>query len=451
MDSLSGLAQSLSTKAQDADKIVVRAGRPKLEKNALLTRSRDLLTRYITLYPADEQADDAAFSLVNVFFSLKDYPGMVAAATASAERHAAGTFSDSFKYMAALGYFWQGAFDKALAAAAPVANGESKDRDYARYVTAQVHHAQGQPALAIEWYGKVKAVYEDAAEAIAWFEEKKVSLPEVSIFKPGEPVKLSLDYRNIKEGAVQLYKVDLMKLYLREKSLSNITRVNLAGIAPQAGEAFQLGEGKDYAEKKKELVLPVTEEGAYLAIVRGDNLFTSGLVLISPLKLEVKENQSGSVRVNVTDAATGKALADAEVKALGSNSQEVQSGTTDPRGVFEAGNISGTSTVIVKQGENRYAFHRGTAMLGFDSPQIPQTFGGQAPAGGRGSGRGMGVGSGFGNGQGAAAKPKVMSKGDYLKNVDESNKKLQQQQIQNWEGKRRSNPKGVEASEALSK
>jgi tetratricopeptide (TPR) repeat protein len=445
MDSLSGLAQSLSTKAPDAEKLTVRAGRPKMEKNALLTRSRDLLQRYITLYPGNDQADDAAFSLVNVFFSLKDYPGMVAAATAGAERHASGTFSESFKYMAALGWFWQGQFEKALAAAAPVANGESKDRDYARYVTAQVHHAQGQPAAAIEWYEKVKTVYEDAAEAIAWFEEKKVSLPEVSVFKPGEPVKLTLDYRNIKEGAVQLYKVDLMKLYLREKSLSNITRVNLAGIAPQAGESFKLGDGRDYAGKKKELTLPVKDDGAYLAIVRGDNLFTSGLILISPLKLEVKENDAGSVRVNVSDAASGKALADAEVKALGSSSQEVQSGTTDPRGVFEAGDISGEATVIVKQGENRYAFHRGTVRIGFDPPQIPQTFGGQGPANAA---------------QGAfpvtpttpvSGKPKVMSKGDYLKNIDESNKMLQQRQIDVWDTKRRGNAKGVEAGEALKK
>ena len=447
MDSLSGLAQSLSTKAPEADKLPVRRGKAKLEKNALLTRSRDLLQRYLTLYPAGDQTDDAAFSLVNVFFSLKDYAGMVNAATAGSERYAGSNFGDSFKYMAALGWFWQGAFDKALAAAAPVANGESKDRDYARYVTAQVHHAQGQPAQAIEWYQKVKTVYDDAAEAIAWFEEKKVSLPEVSIFKPGEPVKLTLDYRNIKEGAVQLYKVDLMKLYLREKSLSNITRVNLAGIAPQAGESFQLGEGKDYAGKKKELTLPVKDEGAYLAIVRGDNLFTSGLVLISPLKLEVKENEAGSVRVNVTDAATGKALADAEVKALGSNSQEVQEGTTDPRGVYEAGDISGTATVIVKQGENRYAFHRGTVDIGFDPPQIPQTFGGQAPANAA-QGGAFPVTPTTPAGSG---KPKVMSKGDYLKNIDESNKMLQQQQIQNWDTKRRSNAKGVEASEALSK
>jgi tetratricopeptide (TPR) repeat protein len=430
-DSLTGLAQSLSTRAPGADKLPVRRGQPKLEKNALLTRSRDLLQRFITVYPGDDQADDAAFSLVNVFFSLKDYPGMVSAATVSAERYTGSSFSDSFKYMAALGWFWQGQFDKALAAAAPVANGESKDRDYARYVTAQVYHAQGKPAEAIEWYQKVKTTYDDAAEAIAWFEEKKVSLPEVTIVKPGEPVKLTLDYRNIKEGAVQLYKVDLMKLYLREKSLSNITRVNLAGIAPQAGEAFQLGEGKDYVARKKELTLPVKEEGAYLAIVRGDNLFTSGLILISPLKLEVKENRAGSVRVNVSDAATGTALADAEVKALGSQSQVVQSGTTDPRGVFEAGSISGTSTVIVKQGENRYAFHRGTVALGSNAQQTPQTFGGQSAA--------------------PMAKPRVLEKGDYFKNINESNKALQDEQLQNWDTKRRGNDKGVKAGEALKK
>ena len=242
-------------------------------------------------------------------------------------------------------------------------------------------------------------------------------------------MKLTLDYRNLKEGAVQLYKVDLMKLYLREKSLSNITRINLAGIQPQASEAFALGEGKDYDLKKKELTLPVKEEGAYLAIVRGDNLFTSGLILISPLKLEVKENQEGSVRVNVADAASGKALADAEVKALGSDSQEVQSGTTDPRGVFEAGSIEGTSTVIVKQGENRYAFHRGTVEIGDNPPQVPQTFGGGGPL----------------------AKPKVLDKGEYLKNIDDSNKKLQRDQIQNWDEKRRGNAKGVEAGKAFSK
>jgi hypothetical protein len=426
--SLSGLAQSLSTTAPEADKLPVRRGQPKLEKNALLARSRDLLYQFVTLYPTDDQADDATFSMVNVYFALKDYPGMVQAAIAGAGRHAASPFADSFKYLAALGYFWQGAFDQALAAAAPVANGEGKDRDYARYVTAQVHHAQGQPAEAIAWYDKVKSVYPDAAQAIALYEEKRVSLPEVTIFKPGDEVKLTLDYRNITEGAVQLYKVDLLKLYLREKSLSNITRIDLAGIVPQAGETFALGDGKDYAVKHRVLQLPLKEEGAYLAIVRGDHLFTSGLVLISPLKLEVKEDPAGSVRVAVTDAATGKVLADAEVKALGSARPLVMSGTTDPRGVVEVGNLEGTATVIVKQGDNRYAFHRGTRFLGSR-------------------------GGGGGDATPAASRPtgKVLEKGEYLKNIDQSNKAVQQKQMQDWDTKRRANSKGVEASDVMKK
>ncbi len=431
--SLIGLAQDLSAKAPDAESLPVRRGGKKLEKNALLNHSRDLLEQFITLYPTDPQVDDAAFSRVNVYFSLKNYPGMVSAATSGAEHYTTSPFADSFKYMAALGYFWQGEFEKSLTAAAPVANGDGKDRDYARYVTAQVYHAQGRPVDAIAWYEKVKSVYEDAAQAIALFEEKRVSLPEVTIYKPGEEVKLTLDYRNIQEGAVLLYKVDLLKLYLREKSLSNITRVDLAGIAPQAGESFTLGDGKDYAVKAKELKLPVKEEGAYLAIVRGDNLFTSGLVLISPLKLEVKENPNGRVRATVTDAATGKALADAEVKALGSENQEVQSGTTDPRGVFEVGDIDGTSTVIVKQGENRYAFHRGNMVLQSSSaPQLPNSVGTSDP-------------------KAALPSPKVLEKGEYLKNIDESNKALQKQQIQKWEMKRRSNSKGVEANDVMKK
>jgi hypothetical protein len=222
--------------------------------------------------------------------------------------------------------------------------------------------------------------------------------------------------------------VDLLKLYLREKSLSNITRVDLAGIAPQAGETFALGDGNDYAVKHRVLELPVKEEGAYLAIVRGDNLFTSGLVLISPLKLEVKENPEGSVRATVTDAASGKALADAEVKALGSASPEVQSGTTDPRGVFEVGGIRGTSTIIVKQGDHRYAFHRGTRALG---PRTPPPSSNSLDA--------------------IPSKRRVLEKGEYLRNIDESNKAVQQQQMQNWESKRRSNSKGVEASDVMKK
>ena len=98
--------------------------------------------------------------------------------------------------MAALGHFWQRHYDEALASAAPVTEGDSKDRDYARYITAQIHHAQGSPGKAIAWYEKVKTLYPDAMQAIDYFEEEKISLQEVNTFKPGEKVIVDLEYRN---------------------------------------------------------------------------------------------------------------------------------------------------------------------------------------------------------------------------------------------------------------
>ena len=109
----------------------------------------------------------------------------------------------------------------------------------------------------------------------------------------------------------------------------------------------------------------------------------------------------------------------------------------------------------MKQGENRYAFHRGTVAIGFDLPQIPQNFGNDPAQ----------VADPFASGQGAGnvrrrvtlppgAKPssgKVLGKEQYFQNLDESNKKLQKQQIDAWDEKRRGNSKGVEAGKAFSK
>ena len=80
----------------------------------------------------------------------------------------------------------------------------------------------------------------------------------------------------------------------------------------------------------------------------------------------------------------------------------------------------------------RYAFHRGNTVLQANIPQeVPQSSGGAA-----------------------SPKPsnrKVLEKGEYLKNIDESNKAVQKQQIQSWDSKRRSNSNGVEASDVMKK
>lgn len=401
------------------------------EEIAMLEHSRRLLHRFLTLYPDSPLADDAAFSEANVYFALKDYANVVLHASRSAERHAESELKSSFEYMAALGHFWQRHYKEALDSAVSVANGTSKDRDYARYITAQIYHATGAPSEALSWYEKVRKLYPDAADAIEYFKEKKIRMGEVTTFKPGEAAEIKIDYRNIKEANLEVYKVDLMKLYLREKNLSNITAVDLAGIDPESSMKIPFGNGEDFSDKSKKAKLPIKDEGAYLVICRGDNLYTSGLVLISSLKLEIQETPNeGSVRVNVRDmTADGDYIPEVLVKVVGTNNKLFLSGHTDLRGVFQAEGVNGAATVLARAEGGKYAFYRGQQTHG-TPPKA------NAPA--------------------AESKPrqqsetskKMLQRSDYLMNINEQNKAFQDSNFKAWDVQRRGDNRGVEVQKA---
>ena len=61
----------------------------------------------------------------------------------------------------------------------------------------------------------------------------------------------------------------------------------------------------------------------------------------------------------------------ADVKVVGSSSRSIVSGKTDPRGLFLADGVAGTSTVIARLGEREYAFFRGKQALGPRPDQKP--------------------------------------------------------------------------------
>ncbi|MCP5115830.1 MAG: hypothetical protein GY953_33810, partial [bacterium] len=210
--------------------------------------------------------EGAAFSLANVLFLLKDYPGMVRRCEVTLAAKPGGEMADTFHYLAALGHFWQSRFAEALEAAAKVVESQSKDRDYALYVTAQIYHAMDEPEQAIVWYRKVEDIFDDAQVSLAALEEKNVLRREVTAVRPGEAAEVKLRYRNIRSAALQIYKVDLMKLYLRKKNLGNISEVDLAGIASQGELAVELGDGKAYEWREREIALGLKDEGAYLVI-----------------------------------------------------------------------------------------------------------------------------------------------------------------------------------------
>ena len=434
------LAQRFQEMAANPASVPLRPGAAKWTKNQLLERSRDLLRRFVTLHAKDDLADDAAFSLANVFFDLKDYVSVVTTAGNAATTFTKSSFLNNFHYMTALGRFWQYQFPEALAAAAPVAAGTSEDAPNARYITAQIHHAQGKAAEAILWYEKVKNDFDDARESIAVLQEKGVKLPHATRVKPGQPVKLELDHRNVKEAALLIYRVDLMKLQERQKDLSSVSSVNLSGITPQAEMKVPLGDGLDYAWKKRSIELPLKDEGAYLVICRGDSQMTSGIVLLTTLDLEVHEDASnGGVRVQVRDTTRNAYVADADIAAYDSSgTTPPQKGRTDPRGAFSASDIHGHATVVVKLGENRYAIHRSAGNL--MPPQVVVRTPVPSPTNGAPAQQ-----------PAAPATGKPMSKDDYLFNVkgkfdasNSGNKAV-------WLDKLQNEGKGVKAEKAFKK
>jgi hypothetical protein len=143
--------------------------------------------------------------------------------------------------------------------------------------------------------------------------------------------------------------------------------------------SITLGSGTDYDDRAKEIDLPLTKEGAYLVMIRGDNLYASGIVLVSPLELEVlEEPASGRVRISVRDARTHNLLPRVQVKVIGSNNPEFFSGETDLRGVYVAEGVQGQVTAVVRKASSEYAFYRGTGFVGQPPAPVPPASGGQA-------------------------------------------------------------------------
>jgi len=424
------LGQQLYTIATDQKKAAKLGDNPATKKpyteKELTTLSLDYMQGFLTHAPTHELAADASFSIANALFALKRYQQVVDHTVDAAVTYKDSTHATSFRYMQAVGHYWLRNYDKALAAASKVAQESSDDQELAAFITAQIYHAKGQPENAIAWYESIKNKYPDAAQSIAYFEQKSISLDEVKVLNSGDKAMLKVKFRNIKEAQFQIYRVDLMKLYLREKNLSDISKINLAGINPKHSLTVKLGDGKDFKEKEKSIELPISKDGAYLVICRGDYLYTSGLTLITPLKMEVQEDANAhSVRVNISDKKSGKYLDSVHVKAVGINKAKIVSGDTDLRGVWQGNQVVSPSTIIAKDKKGRYAFFR--SKLQFD-PKVESKL--TNP-----------------NSRYDQSKPKV----DFNQNLKLKQKILNEGNYKNYEQKRRSKGKGVEIKKARKK
>ena len=382
------LAQRVYAKApQAADDAKLRQA--KVNRVELIHRAWAMLESFLTAYPDDPAADQAAFATANALLELKRYDPAAVACNRYAQRYPKSDLLDSYWYMIGYCHFASGRHEQALEMCRKVAEAKRIDRQTgaekesankwrAVYILGQVFHSLGQAAQAIQEYRRVEDRFADAKEAIQYFLRKAIELPEVTAVKPGTPAELELKFRNVAACDVKVYGIDLMKFSLLKRNLGGITQINLAGIRPYHEATVPLGDGKDYRDRTRKIPLPLKEEGAYLVVCRGDDLHTSGLVLVTPLAVEVQEEvPSGRVRTTVKDTTAGRYVTNVHVKVIGSGNPEFVSGSTDLRGVFVADGIKGTSTVIAQADAGRYAFFRGQTSLG---PAAPPAAAPAAPA-----------------------------------------------------------------------
>lgn len=355
---------------------LVRDGRSRAGLHLEGTR---LLQLFLCLYPRDPQAPEAALNLISAHLGLEDYETVSSQAAAFAARYATPDYADAFLYSRAVAEWYLGHDEEALRVCERVASAvwrdaagverPSKNRELAQYILAQIHHARREVERAAEYYQKVESSFADARAALAGLREKRLSMGEVTRARPGEAVRLELASKNVPEVELAIYPVDLMTLYLREADLAQVSKVELSGIAPELTQRAALGPGNTLRESKQVLDLALPRTGAYLALARGGELFATGLILVSDLDLDVAEDaETGLVRVQVVDSRDGKYVRDVDVRVVGSEDKHIQRAKTDLRGMASLDAVQGLSTVIARSGEDRYAFYRGSKLLGNARP-----------------------------------------------------------------------------------
>jgi tetratricopeptide (TPR) repeat protein len=383
-----------------------------ITRSELLLQTIRMIQVFLAQSPRNPMADEASLALLGAFIELEDFKSVVPLASRFARIYPRSTYLDSFQYSEALAQFHLGEYDRAIEVAGTIARATYKDASGAEqpspnkwqalYILGQIYDARRHPAKALEYYRQVADRFTDAAGAIASYTRKDLKVPEVSVVRPpalpavaeraeaGSAVRglrlvsirgtgtgaeraadpapapgISVDYRNIAQVDVKAYPVDLMQLYLTRRNLNGIAGIDLAGITPLVEKTVTLGDGADYGDKARSIDLPLTKDGAYLVMLRGESLYASGIVLVSPIEMEVLEDAgAGRVRVTVRDARSKDFLPKVEVKVIGSDNPQFLSGQTDLRGVFVASGVRGVVTAVARQGSNQYAFYRGTSYVG---------------------------------------------------------------------------------------
>ncbi|QDV08536.1 MG2 domain protein [Planctomycetes bacterium Poly30] len=253
----------------------------------------------------------------------------------------------------------------------------SPNRDLALYILAQIFHARREPGKAEAYYERVDQAFADARAALQELRAERLKLEEdVVRVRPGEAAKIRFDHKGIERVNVLVYPVDLLTLALRERDLSKVTTVDLAGVTPTLESSIEVKRSV-LRPAEAEIEVQLERPGAYLAMLRGGEIHRSALLLATDLELDVVLPGDGSVRVQTMLSSTGGFAEGAAIRILGETSGQVESLKTDRRGVATADGLRGRVTVIARatrparEGappEHHFAFEGSTHPAGPETP-----------------------------------------------------------------------------------
>ena len=344
------------------------------DKKSLLADAVGMIESFLALYPNHPIADEAGYTLINLWLDQKNYETVARLCETFSKRYPKSTFLDSYDYLSAYSLFQLERYEDALKFAQKVSTSEypapgggvkkSDDTPGAILMAGKILHTSGELDKALKEYERVKESFFDAFQSIEYLTEKGLEIDDVQTFKTGEPASITLRHKNMDRAELRVYKVDLMTFYLTERDLERMTRINLAGIHPETRREISLEDSGKFEWDEETLELSLPDPGAYLVVVSGNGLLTSGMILRSDLEMEAQEDaQQGIVRVNVRSGDGEQYAKDVKIQVRGSHNEQFVKGKTDLRGVFTATGIQGTATVLAQAGD-QYGFYQGTQSLG---------------------------------------------------------------------------------------
>ena len=152
----------------------------------------------------------------------------------------------------------------------------------------------------------------EAARMLADLQKPRLSLPPWTVSRPGRAAQVPLQFRNLSNLQIEVWKVDLVQAVAQGADLQDLA----SGLTPTSPSRLQLSvpgvDLQDHCWHRQSVELNLTEAGVYLLEARSQGTRSRGLLLVTDLVGLCLAGSEGEATVWLVDAARGQGVWEAE-------------------------------------------------------------------------------------------------------------------------------------------